>query len=137
MGIYNSNYTSGRQIGLQPNQELASLVPTVKATAKPEPVKSTRPPEPISQRSMQVLASLPSSFQMHETRKIYPHVMNRISDAWHDPEFFFHVVRNLLLDQRGGRAGFPFSVLAEVTNLREYYFSTVRPELRAKYDREI
>ena len=137
MATYESKYSYGRQGALQLSKDGASLVPLTVQPAKPEAVKPTRPAEPISPRSMQVLATLPSSFQMHETRKIYPHVMNRISDAWHDPEFFFQVVRNLLIDQRGGRAGFPFSVLAEVTNLREYYFATVRPEARAKYDREI
>jgi hypothetical protein len=139
MGIYESNYSYGRGIPHSEGQAGPSMMPKseAKPNAKPEAVTSSRPNETLTQRTMQVLATLPSSFQMHETRKAYPHVMNRIADAWQDPEFFFHVVRNLLLDQRGGRAGFQFSVLAEITNLREYYFTAVRPEMRAKFDREV
>jgi hypothetical protein len=139
MVTYDSQYNYGRFNASKLNKEETSLLPPAAKAAKtkPEAVKHSRPMEAISQRAMQVLATLPSSFQMHETRKAYPHVMNMIADAWHDPEFLFHVVRNLLIDQRGGRAGFQFSVLAEITNLREYYFTTVRPEARAKYDRDI
>jgi hypothetical protein len=139
MAIHESQYNYGRFNASPLMSEASEFKSKSESSAKPKPeaLKHTRPPVAISQRAMQVLAALPSSYQMHETRKIYPHVMNTIADAWHDPEFFFHVVRNLLIDQRGGRAGFPFSVLAEVTNLREYYFSTVRPEARAKFNRDI
>lgn len=139
MAIFENEYTYGKHASAAAGEDRVSLVPRTPepAPGKPEAVKASRPPEAVSQRSMQVLATLPSAYQMHETRRHYPHVLNRIADAWHDPEFLFHVVRNLLIDQRGGRAGFPFSVLAEVTNLREYYFSVVRPEARAKFDRNI
>ena len=139
MAIFENEYTYGRFAVTPADKERVSLVPAAvqPAPAKPEAVRNTRPPEAVSQRAMQVLATLPSAFQMHETRRFYPHVLNHIADAWHDPEFLFHVVRNLLIDQRGGRAGFPFSVLAEVTNLREYYFSVVRPEARAKFDQNM
>jgi hypothetical protein len=139
MGIFESKYSQGRYAEASYRQESTSMLPNAEDAAKlkPEVARKSRPLEPLSQRSMQVLATLPRSYQMHETRKIYPHVMNRIADAWHDPEFFFHVMRNLLLDQRGGRSGFQFSVLAEVTNLREYYFSNVRPESQDKFNRDM
>jgi hypothetical protein len=139
MTTYDSQYNYGRFSASDLNNEGASLLPKRDqvSAAKPEAVTHSRPLAALSPKSMQILAGLPSSFQMHETRKTYPHVMNMIADSWHDPEFFFHAVRNLLLDQRGGRAGFQFSVLAEITNLREYYFSTVRPEAGAKFNRDI
>lgn len=139
MATFENEYTYGRHASAAAGEERVSLVPPVPAPApaKPEAIRSTRPPEAVSQRSMQVLATLPSAYQMHETRRHYPHVLNSIADAWHDPEFLFHVIRNLLIDQRGGRAGFPFSVLAEVTNLREYYFSSVRPDARARFNQNL
>jgi hypothetical protein len=139
MATTDSQYNYGRFNSAKLAAEDGSKELKTGATGKPKPdaVTHSRPLEAISQRAMQVLATLPSSFQMHETRRTYPHVMNMIADAWHDPEFLFHVVRNLLIDQRGGRAGFQFSVLAEITNLREYYFTSVRPEVRAKYNRDL
>ncbi len=139
MATYDSQYNHGRDGSSELKNAGHSMLPKPPQApkAKPEAVNHSRPLEAISQRAMQVLASLPTSYQMHETRKTYPHVMNMIADSWHDPEFFFHVVRNLLIDQRGGRGGFQFSVLAEITNLREHYFANVHPEARAKYNREI
>jgi hypothetical protein len=139
MVTFESEYNYGRFNPSKLNEEGSSLLPDSARAQKPKPeaVSYARPLAAISPRAMQVLATLPSSYQMHETRKSYPHVMNMIADAWHDPEFLFHAIRNLLIDQRGGRAGFQFSVLAEVTNLREYYFTSVRPEARAKYNRDI
>jgi hypothetical protein len=134
-------------MGAHPNASGVSLLPPnrpLKSTASGSSGHSAtakdsggRPLEALSERSLQILAGLPSAFQMHETRKHFPHVLNRMTDAWHDPEFLHHVVRNLLIDQRGGRTGFPFSVLAEITNLREYYYNNVRPEAREKFDRHI
>ena len=139
MATYDSQYNHGRHRSSELTNAEHSMVPKASPArkAKPEAVSHSRPLDAISQRAMQVLATLPTSYQMHETRKTYPHVMNMIADSWHDPEFFFHVVRNLLIDQRGGRAGFQFSVLAEITNLREHYFANVRPEARAKFNRDI
>jgi hypothetical protein len=139
MATYDSQYNHGHQDSSEHKNAGLSMLPKPRPAlkAKPEAVGHSRPLDAISQRAMQVLATLPSSYQMHETRKTYPHVMNMIADSWHDPEFFFHVVRNLLIDQRGGRAGFQFSVLAEITNLREHYFVNVHPEARAKYNRDI
>ncbi len=139
MATYDSQYKHGRHGSSELKNAGPSMMPkgSLARKAKPEAISHSRPLEAISQRSMQVLATLPSSYQMHSTRKDYPHVMNMIADSWHDPEFFFHIVRNLLIDQRGGRAGFQFAVLAEITNLREHYFTSVHPEARAKYNRDI
>ncbi len=138
MGTTNSPYTFGRFQLKQGQDETVSLVPKAPTpSGKPETLPSARSAVPLSQRSMQVLAALPTAYQMIETRKLYPHVLNRISEAFYDPEFFAHVVRNFLIDQRGGRNGFPFTVLAEITNLREFYFSVLHPEVQDRFDRDI
>ena len=130
MATYDSQYNHGRHRSSELTNAEHSMVPKASPArkAKPEAVSHSRPLDAISQRAMQVLATLPTSYQMHETRKTYPHVMNMIADSWHDPEFFFHVVRNLLIDQRGGRAGFQFWQKLPICASTILQMSGLRPE---------
>ena len=75
MAIHESQYNYGRFNASSLLSEASEFKPKSESSAKPKPeaLKHTRPPESISQRAMQVLATLPSSYQMHETRKTYPH----------------------------------------------------------------
>lgn len=89
----------------------------------------------LSHRAEMLLASLPSGFRLHETRLLFPHVLDRIAAAWHDPKQLLRTIDECMLDERGGRQGFPFGVLREISALREHYFTQVHPELRSLIDR--
>jgi hypothetical protein len=89
----------------------------------------------LDQRSKTILESLPASVRPTSICENFPHIMNLISGSWHEPKAFVKTLDELLIDDRGNRVGFPFAVIVELTDLREYYFSTVRPESRTLWDR--
>jgi hypothetical protein len=89
----------------------------------------------LDKRSKLILDSLPSDVRPKITAAKFPHIMNLVSGSWHEPKAFVQTLDELLIDDRGGRAGFPFDIIVELTDLREYYFSTVRPEARKLWDR--
>jgi len=80
--------------------------------------------------AIRLLESLPPTLRLMALRGLYPRVMNRIADAWHSPAAFATLVDSLLIDDRGHRQGFPFEVITELTELRDYYFALVHPEAR-------
>lgn len=50
----------------------------------------------------------------------YPRVANRIAWLWTDPVMSAQVLQDLLVDRRGGRAGFPSWILRELHRLQEF-----------------
>jgi hypothetical protein len=80
--------------------------------------------------SIRLLETLPPTLRLVALRGQFPRVLNRIADAWHSPASFAALIDSLLIDERGQRQGFPFEVMTEITELREYYFSMVHPDAR-------
>lgn len=78
--------------------------------------------------AIRLLESLPPTLRLVALRGLYPRILNRIADAWNTPAAFGALVDSLLIDDRGQRQGFPFEVISELTELREYYFALVHPE---------
>jgi hypothetical protein len=64
------------------------------------------------------LDSLPASSRPIEMVKTYPRIANRIALAWNDPKNAQEVMDDLLIDQRGGRQGFPPLEKMELLRLR-------------------
>jgi hypothetical protein len=89
----------------------------------------------LDQRSKLIIESLPTAIRPSGIVEGFPHIMNLIAASWHEPRAFVQTLDDLLIDDRGNRAGFPFAIIVELTDLREYYFSTVRPESRKLWDR--
>jgi hypothetical protein len=81
--------------------------------------------------AVRLLESLPATLRLVALRGLYPRVLNRIADAWPSPAAFAALVDSLLIDDRGSRQGFPFEVITELTELREYYFTLAHPEARS------
>ncbi|MBB5270711.1 hypothetical protein [Quisquiliibacterium transsilvanicum] len=67
-----------------------------------------------------LLESLPPHLRLITLRGQYPRLLNRVAGAWHDSTSFEETIDSLIIDRRGGRQGFPFEVLSELTELREY-----------------
>ena len=67
-----------------------------------------------------LLESLPPHLRLTMLRGQFPRLLNRVATAWHDRARLEETIDSLIIDRRGGRQGFPFEVLAELTELREY-----------------
>ena len=63
------------------------------------------------------LRRLPVSVRPQELCSAYPRVANRIALCWDDLTLVDVVFNELLLDRRGGRAGFPSVVASELLRL--------------------
>ena len=74
--------------------------------------------EPLETRSQNLLKSLPSTLSLTFCAEHYPHVVNRLAAVWHDSPALVRYIDGLLLNDRGGRTGFAFDALAELTELR-------------------
>jgi hypothetical protein len=84
----------------------------------------------LGEASVLLLETLPPTLRLMALRGQFPRILNQIAEAWQSPESFAALIDSLLIDQRGQRQGFPFEVVTELTELREYYFSMVHPEAR-------
>ena len=95
----------------------------------PSRIRSCRSRQ-LEARAVRLLEQLPPELRLVALRGQYPRILNRIAAAWHEPREFDTETGQLLIDDRPNRQGFSFQVIAEITELREYYFSMVRPDAR-------
>jgi hypothetical protein len=66
------------------------------------------------------LLRLPPSVQPKTLCRDYPRVANRLASHWPDELMTDVTFDDLLVDRRGGRRGFPETVLAELRRLRHF-----------------
>jgi hypothetical protein len=64
------------------------------------------------------LRRLPTMSHPKHLCRFYPRVANRIALCWDDPARVQPLLRELLIDRRGGRAGFPPRIVAEIQLLQ-------------------
>jgi hypothetical protein len=88
---------------------------------------ATSPARDLGTRALAIVGALPRSVVPHRTYLQHPQVVVRLLAAWGDPFAFRQRVDALLLDNRGEREGFDFSVIREITVLREHYDRYVCP----------
>lgn len=67
--------------------------------------------------------SIPSELRPRALVIKFPRIANAMADAWTHPNLFNMLLCQLMLDDRGGRQGFPFDVLQDLANLRVYFDS--------------
>jgi len=84
------------------------------------------------------LRKLPAGRRPQRLCTLYPRIANRIAWIWRDAELTQALLDDLLVDRRGGRAGFPKAIVVELRRLRDYsergadaesgvgYFGTLR-----------
>jgi hypothetical protein len=75
----------------------------------------------LSATALRLLASLDRHVFLSVLPAQFPRVLNRIADVWNRPLVADQMFDDLLLDGRGGREGFPSSVIQELTCLRAYH----------------
>lgn len=88
-----------------------------------------RPVWVLEPRAIRLLDALPASLRLFQLRCHFPHVLNQLAECWHDAAQMQRLIQGLLIDQRGNREGFPPDAQAEVQDLADYYFTSVRPTI--------
>ena len=66
------------------------------------------------------LRRIPGPFQPKRLCRFYPRVANRLAQCWDDPIAFKRLLLDLLVDRRGGRAGFAPRIVVELQVLGRF-----------------
>lgn len=101
--------------------------PGVKALKRLDPsewLKRRRPAE-VRDRLLTPAAShwleqLPPDVRPAELPRAYPRVVNNLAEVWNNPSACQALLVDLMVDQRGGRRGFPAAVAVEIAALRDH-----------------
>lgn len=88
----------------------------------------------LSLDAQRVLANLPGSVRPGRCCAQFPQAVEKLLSSWRDPRTFRAAVDSMLIDRRGGRQGFPFDIVTELSTLREYYDVYVDPIRRTAWD---
>ncbi len=91
------------------------------------------PAEKLSDFTLAWLASLPPAVHPTELTRRYPRIANTLGVLWKRPAQCDGYLKNLIIDERGGRKGFPPEVAQELSNLAGYY-ATVYPYRHSIWD---
>jgi hypothetical protein len=87
----------------------------------PTRTQSDAEPVRLSRRGIALLLATRSKVQLHTTVRNFPHVIDKLADAWDYPQVFVVVINELLFTDRTQRQGFPIEVLNELTALRSLH----------------
>ena len=103
-------------------QTSGSSSPSTAQVAGWEPLR--RPPrhndEALTGTTRHWLRRLPVGRRPLRLCEQFPRVANRIAWHWRDPQAAAEVLDDLLIDRRGGRAGFPKPIVLELRRLRDF-----------------
>jgi hypothetical protein len=88
--------------------------------------RKAQPVEVLLPTTRRWLESLPKETRPRALEEQFPRLANLIAVNWKSPNDCSAFISSLLLDQRGGRRGFPGDVLQDIHNLRVYY-TTLHP----------
>lgn len=69
--------------------------------------------------------------RLGRTARAFPHVVNRLSAVWTEPDRVLSQLQGLLLNDRADRQGFPLAIVQELAELRLHYEARVAPVFRA------
>ncbi len=108
----------------------AGRAATVVRRSPPPGVATTTVPawaRQLHPQAQRVLATLPASVVLAKSCTQYPHAVEKLLANWESPSNFRLALDSMLIDTRGGRQGFPFEIVAEFSDLREYYDRHVHP----------
>jgi hypothetical protein len=81
----------------------------------------------LSDEAAQILAAMPAAVAPTQLAAGFPHIVNRIARLWKIPRQMDPYLDSLVIDQRGGRQGFPAPIAWEVVRLKDYYQTVVYP----------
>jgi len=81
-------------------------------------IRRARPLDELLPATQRWAAALPDAVRPVELLRAYPRIANRLALACNDPKAIREVLNDVLIDRRGGRRGFPTSVLSELLKFR-------------------
>lgn len=116
MGYHGSFHVTGAACVRAPVSIAGSPAPSV-------PARRAR--ETLSEDARALMNALPDDVPVVALALDFPHVLNRIADAWEDAAAFERVLRDLLIDTRGDREGFPIAVEDELETLQAHWLDRV------------
>jgi hypothetical protein len=91
------------------------------AETKPHPDRDPQPEAVMEPATQAWLESLPADVRPVALAAAYPRIANKLCFLWRRVARCEEYLDELLVDRRGGRAGFPLDVATELTALRNYY----------------
>ena len=91
----------------------------------------------LSQEAAAWFDSLPQHVRPNDLAKRYPRICNHIVECWKYPALMVPYFDDLLMDNRGGRQGFPMIIATEIASLKEHYLATLSAPKGDVWDRVI
>jgi hypothetical protein len=88
-------------------------------------------PGTLNEHARKWLEKLPEEIRPKVLNEQFPRIINRISSLWLHPEELMEYLDELLVDTRGGRAGFPMAVATEIVNIKDFYEMNLHPDSKA------
>lgn len=85
------------------------------------PAESRAEGDRLLDATVRWLAGLPEDSRPIELARNCPRVANALAQLWQRVPRCEEYLDSLVVDDRGGRKGFPFDVAMELTRLRRYY----------------
>jgi hypothetical protein len=73
----------------------------------------------FSPQAVTWLLSFSDKYLPAELAKAYPRIVNRLAETWSQPAEGRKYLESLLVDERGGREGFPLPIVRELMALKE------------------
>jgi hypothetical protein len=83
--------------------------------------RKAQPVEALLPSTRRWLDSLPKEIHPRALAGQFPRLANLFAMNWNNPHDCVAFISSLLVDQRGGRRGFPADVQQDIQNLRIYY----------------
>lgn len=101
--------------------------------ATDHPAREPQPEEALLPATSSWLDTLPEDVRPVALAAAYPRIANRLCVLWRRVARCEEYLDDLLVDRRGGRAGFPLPVATELTALRGYY-AIIHPSGHSAWD---
>lgn len=86
-------------------------------------MRTPLPPEQLKLQveSMRWLLDLPALARPLKLSRKFPRIVNRLAQMWLSESQCRRYLDSLVMDERGGRQGFPLDIVIELGNLLSYY----------------
>jgi hypothetical protein len=79
--------------------------------------------EPLLEVTVRWMDSLPASLRPVALARDFPRIANKLCESWKRPARCDEYFKQLLIDHRGGRKGFPAAVAMELSKLAAHHAS--------------
>jgi hypothetical protein len=97
-------------------------------------MRGVQPPNVLQPETSAWLSKLPESARPSLLSTDFARIANALHEQWSRPRACLNYFDDLLIDKRGGRRGFPASIMMELSTLKRYYESEVSRGPRASSD---